>query len=238
MAASASPPAWPRVPRPARGRRRDAGFGDGQAPPAPPADAPEPGAIAPFWLAPGLKPVGHGKAKHMVDHQDDVTAADIRLAAREGFRSVEHVKRYTTVGMGTDQGKTANVNGLAILADALGKSVPEVGTTTYRPPYTPVTFGALAGPRPRRADGPGAAHRDARVARGGGRRVRARGPVAPALVVSAQGRGQARGGGARVPRGARGGGRARRVDPRQDRHPGGRTRPPCSTASTPTPSRR
>ena len=57
----------------------------------------------------------------MVDHQDDVTAADIRLAAREGFRSVEHVKRYTTVGMGTDQGKTANVNGLAILADALGK---------------------------------------------------------------------------------------------------------------------
>ena len=122
-----------------------AGFGDGMAPPAPPSDAPEPGAIAPFWLAPGLKPVGHGKAKHMVDHQDDVTAADIRLAAREGFRSVEHVKRYTTVGMGTDQGKTANVNGLAILADALGKSVPEVGFTTYRPPYTPVTFGALAG---------------------------------------------------------------------------------------------
>ena len=123
-----------------------AGFGDGRAPPVPPSDAPEPGAITPFWLAPGLKPLGHGKAKHMVDHQDDVTAADIRLAAREGFRSVEHVKRYTTVGMGTDQGKTANVNGLAILAAALGKSVPEVGTTTYRPPYTPVTFGALAGP--------------------------------------------------------------------------------------------
>ena len=58
---------------------------------------------------------------------------------------MEHVKRYTTVGMGTDQGKTANVNGLAILADALGKTVPEVGFTTYRPPYTPVTFGALAG---------------------------------------------------------------------------------------------
>ena len=122
-----------------------AGFGDGSAPPAPPTDAPEPGAIAPLWLVPGLKPLGHGKAKHMVDHQDDVTAADIGLAAREGFRSVEHVKRYTTVGMGTDQGKTANVNGLAILAAALGKTVPEVGTTTYRPPYTPVTFGALAG---------------------------------------------------------------------------------------------
>ena len=123
----------------------EAGFGDGSAPPAPPTDAPEPGAVAPLWLVPGLKPLGHGKAKHMVDHQDDVTAADIGLAAREGFRSVEHVKRYTTVGMGTDQGKTANVNGLAILADALGKTVPEVGTTTYRPPYTPVTFGALAG---------------------------------------------------------------------------------------------
>ena len=122
-----------------------AGFGDGTAPPVPPTDAPEPGAITPLWLVPGLKPLGHGKAKHMVDHQDDVTAQDIQLAAREGFRSVEHVKRYTTVGMGTDQGKTANVNGLAILADALGKKVPEVGTTTYRPPYTPVTFGALAG---------------------------------------------------------------------------------------------
>ena len=73
----------------------------------------------------------------MVDHQDDVTAADIQLAAREGFRSVEHVKRYTTVGMGTDQGKTSNVNGLAILADALGKTVPEVGTTTYRRPTRP-----------------------------------------------------------------------------------------------------
>ena len=122
-----------------------AGFGDGTPPPVPPVEAPEPGAITPYWLAPGQKPVGHGKAKHMVDHQDDVTAADIRLAAREGFRSVEHVKRYTTVGMGTDQGKTANVNGLAILADALGKTVPEVGFTTYRPPYTPVSFGALAG---------------------------------------------------------------------------------------------
>ena len=124
---------------------RAAGFGDGTAPAVPPVEAPEPGAITPLWLVPGLKPLGHGKAKHMVDHQDDVTAADIQLAAREGFRSVEHVKRYTTVGMGTDQGKTSNVNGLAILADALGKTVPEVGTTTYRPPYTPVTFGALAG---------------------------------------------------------------------------------------------
>ncbi len=122
-----------------------ADFGDGTAPAPPPVEAPAPGAVTPLWLAPGLRPVGHGKAKHMVDHQDDVTVQDIRLAAREGFRSVEHVKRYTTIGMGTDQGKTANLNGLAILADALGKPIPEVGTTTYRPPYTPVTFGALAG---------------------------------------------------------------------------------------------
>ena len=197
-----------------------AGFGDGTAPAVPPVEAPEPGAIAPFWLAPGLKPIGHGKAKHMVDHQDDVTAADIRLAAREGFRSVEHVKRYTTVGMGTDQGKTANVNGLAILADALGKSVPEVGFTTYRAPYTPVTFGALAGRDTGALMDPGAAHRDARVARGERRRVRARGPVAPALVVSPHGRGQTRGGGARVPRGAGRGRHPRCVHARQDRHQG------------------
>ena len=83
--------------------------------------------------------------KHFVDLQNDVTEADIRLAAREGFRSVEHAKRYTTAGMATDQGKTSNVLALAILADALGKPIPEVGTTTFRPPYTPVTFGTLAG---------------------------------------------------------------------------------------------
>ena len=83
--------------------------------------------------------------KHFVDFQNDVTERDIRLAAREGFRSVEHTKRYTTNGMATDQGKTSNVVGLALLADALAKPIPEVGTTTFRPPFTPVTFGALAG---------------------------------------------------------------------------------------------
>ena len=83
--------------------------------------------------------------KHFVDFQNDVTERDIQLAAREGFRSVEHAKRYTTTGMATDQGKTSNVTGLAILAESLGKSIPEVGTTTFRPPFTPVTFGALAG---------------------------------------------------------------------------------------------
>ena len=83
--------------------------------------------------------------KHFVDFQHDVSERDIRLAAQEGFRSVEHTKRYTTTGMATDQGKTSNVVALALLADTLAKPIPEVGTTTFRPPYTPVTFGALAG---------------------------------------------------------------------------------------------
>jgi sarcosine oxidase subunit alpha len=122
-----------------------AGFTERRGLPVPAAPEPEIQPIRPLWLVPGKREVGHGRAKHMVDHQDDVTAADIMLAAREGFRSVEHVKRYTTAGMGTDQGKTSNVNALAILAQATGRSIPEVGTTTYRAPYTPVTFGALAG---------------------------------------------------------------------------------------------
>jgi sarcosine oxidase subunit alpha len=87
------------------------------------------------------------RAKAFVDFQNDVTAKDIRLAVREGMRSIEHVKRYTTTGMATDQGKTSNVNGLMIAADALGKPPPEVGLTTFRPPYTPTTFGAFAGYR-------------------------------------------------------------------------------------------
>ncbi|WP_417691454.1 sarcosine oxidase subunit alpha [Roseibium sp.] len=80
-----------------------------------------------------------------VDFQNDVTAKDLRLAVREGMRSIEHVKRYTTNGMATDQGKMSNINGLNIAADALGKPAPEVGLTTFRPPYTPTTFGALCG---------------------------------------------------------------------------------------------
>jgi sarcosine oxidase subunit alpha len=100
--------------------------------------------LRPVWSVQTL--LGRDQAgKHFVDFQNDVTERDIRLAAREGFRSVEHTKRYTTNGMATDQGKTSNVIGLAILADALAKPIPEVGTTTFRPPFTPVTFGALAG---------------------------------------------------------------------------------------------
>ncbi|NVK60746.1 MAG: sarcosine oxidase subunit alpha family protein, partial [Rhodobacteraceae bacterium] len=86
-----------------------------------------------------------GKAKAFVDYQNDVTAKDLRLAVREGMRSIEHVKRYTTNGMATDHGKMSNINGLNIASDALGKKQPQVGLTTFRPPYTPPTFGAFAG---------------------------------------------------------------------------------------------
>ena len=91
-----------------------------------------------------VDPLPGGKA--FVDFQHDVTAADVGLAAREGFRSVELLKRYTTLGMATDQGKTANVNALAIMAALTGASVADTGTTVYRPPYVPVAIGALAGP--------------------------------------------------------------------------------------------
>jgi len=97
-----------------------------------------------LWLVPGEQPLGR-KAKHFVDQQNDVTAADLKLALREGYRSIEHVKRYTTTGMATDQGKMGNVNAIGIVADEIGRPLPEVGVTTFRPPYTPVTFGAFAG---------------------------------------------------------------------------------------------
>jgi len=86
-----------------------------------------------------------GGSKAFVDWQNDVTTKDLALATREGFRSIEHVKRYTTVGMATDQGKTSNLNALGIVAQDLGKAIPEVGLTSFRMPYTPVTFGSFAG---------------------------------------------------------------------------------------------
>ena len=85
------------------------------------------------------------KLKSFVDPQHDVTTDDIRLAHHEGFVSVEHLKRYTTLGMATDQGKMGNIIGIALMADALGKEIPQVGTTTFRPPYTPISIGALKG---------------------------------------------------------------------------------------------
>jgi sarcosine oxidase, subunit alpha len=113
------------------------------AAPVPAVDGYEPSPQRVLWVLPSSKPLGHG-GKYFVDFQNDVTAADLKLAVREGYRSVEHVKRYTTTGMGTDQGKTSNINALAILSDTVGAAIPAVGTTTFRPPYTPVTIGAFA----------------------------------------------------------------------------------------------
>jgi heterotetrameric sarcosine oxidase alpha subunit len=109
-----------------------------------PACAPdEPWSIRPLWE---VKPARNMRGKRFVDLQDDVTADDLGLAVRENYRSIEHVKRYTTLGMGTDQGKTSNLNGLAIVAQRRADAIASVGTTTFRPPYTPVAFGTLAGP--------------------------------------------------------------------------------------------
>ncbi len=97
-------------------------------------------AIKPLWW------VKESIGKAFVDYQNDATAKDLPLAAREGYRDIELAKRYTTAGMATDQGKLGNVNAIAILADATGRTMEQVGTTTFRPYYTPVSFGALAGP--------------------------------------------------------------------------------------------
>lgn len=104
----------------------------------------EEAAMVPVWIMPqGAGP--ELRSKMWLDFQNDVKVSDVQLAAREGYTSVEHTKRYTTLGMATDQGKLSNINGLAVLADALAEDIPAVGTTTFRPPYTPVTIGALVG---------------------------------------------------------------------------------------------
>ncbi len=99
----------------------------------------EPAATSPFWH------VTQSTKRAWLDLQNDVTVKDIALAYKEGYRSVEHVKRYTTLSMGTDQGKTANIPALAVLAKLAGTSIRDIGTTMYRPPFTPVTIGAFAG---------------------------------------------------------------------------------------------
>jgi sarcosine oxidase subunit alpha len=96
-------------------------------------------AVVPLWC------VSESKTKAFVDFQHDVTREDVALAAREGFRSVELLKRYTTLGMATDQGKTSSLNGHAIMAALTERAIPELGTTTSRPPYTPVALAAFAG---------------------------------------------------------------------------------------------
>ena len=98
-----------------------------------------PVSITPIWY------VRSGKGRAWIDQQNDVTVKDVKLAHQENFRSVEHLKRYTTLGMATDQGKTSNILGLAIMAEQTGKPIPDTGTTIYRPPYTPVAMGALGG---------------------------------------------------------------------------------------------
>ena len=120
---------------------RALGFTPSRSRPARASD--EASANAAFWHVGGGKKRGPKRA--WVDLQNDVTTKDVKLSHREGFRSVEHLKRYTTMGMATDQGKTANILGLAIMAEAAGKTIPETGTTIFRPPYTPVAIGALAG---------------------------------------------------------------------------------------------
>jgi sarcosine oxidase subunit alpha len=112
--------------------------------PAPVGDAPAEAPLHPVWVM----PQGAGpklKSKMWLDYQNDVKVSDVQLAAREGYESVEHTKRYTTLGMATDQGKLSNINGLAVLSDALGAPIPQVGTTTFRPPFTPISMGAIAG---------------------------------------------------------------------------------------------
>ncbi len=108
-------------------------------------------ASPPSWRTPdeltrvsALWHVGESTSKAFVDFQHDVTYEDVALASREGFRSVEHLKRYTTLGMATDQGKTSNLNGHAILAALTERAIPDMGTTTSRPPYTPVAIAVLA----------------------------------------------------------------------------------------------
>jgi len=104
---------------------------------------PKEGDLENIWLLPSNKALG--KTKSFIDFQNDVTAKDIKLALREGYKSIEHVKRYTTTGMATDQGKIANMHALGIVAETTNTKMGDLGTTTFRPPYTPLTFGAIVG---------------------------------------------------------------------------------------------
>ena len=122
-----------------------AGLGDGLASSTvPDIDDHEEAPASAGWIVPGTKPAGRDR-KRFVDLQTDTTMADIAVSAREGYELIEHVKRYTTLGMGTDQGRTGAVNGIGALAEIVGRPISEIGTTTFRQPYTPVTFGAMAG---------------------------------------------------------------------------------------------
>ena len=121
-----------------------AGAADSKAPKAPAGDARDEAAMEAVWMMPQGASMKL-KTKMWLDPQNDVKVSDVQLAAREGYESVEHTKRYTTLGMATDQGKLSNINGLAILSGALNQPIPQTGTTTFRPPYTPISMGAIAG---------------------------------------------------------------------------------------------
>ena len=155
-------------------------------------------------------------SKSFVDFQNDVTAKDIALAAQEGFRSVEHIKRYTTVGMATDQGKTSNANALDIAAAVLETPTAQLGLTTFRMPFKPVTFGTLAGLsrgdlfEPVRTT---PIHEWAAT----GRRIRGRRSMETSALLSSSRRGYARRGESRMQSGAHRCRHARRLDAGQDR---------------------
>ncbi len=123
----------------------EAGFGNGEATKTSVAETVETGTFYPLWLVPAPEGSRMGYRKHFHEFQNDSTVADIQLAIREGFDSVEHLKRYTTTGMATDQGKTSNVSALGIVAQCSGQDMKGMAPTTYRPPFTPVTLGTIAG---------------------------------------------------------------------------------------------
>ena len=166
----------------------------------------------------GASPAAHrARQPAFVDFQNDVTTKDLALAVREGFRSVEHVKRYTTTGMATDQGKTSNMNALAVLSQVTGAPVPEIGLTTFRKPYTPVTFGTLAGLARRRSVRSGAAHADPRLGRGARCGLRGCRVMEACALFPARRRDHARCREARMRGGAPVRRPVRRLDARQDR---------------------
>jgi sarcosine oxidase, subunit alpha len=122
---------------------KDAGYKPQKATP-PQANSLDEAPMLPVWSMPQGAQYKL-RAKTWLDFQNDVKVSDVQLAAQEGYESVEHTKRYTTLGMASDQGKLSNINGLAVLAGSLNADIPQVGTTTFRPPYHPISFGAIAG---------------------------------------------------------------------------------------------
>jgi sarcosine oxidase subunit alpha len=122
---------------------KDCGF-ESIAVPLPATDTVESRPIRALWRVPAMRDAD-SCPKQFIDFQNDTSVADVRLALREGYRNIEHVKRYTALGFGTDQGKLGNINGMGVVAETLGLPIASVGTTTFRPAYTPVTFGLCAG---------------------------------------------------------------------------------------------